>query len=58
MLKGKRAQKKGVKAVQAHARGAKKGQDLSGNYKRQHKTLNQNYHNLQPNSFLLIQHHA
>ena len=32
----------------------KRGEDLSGNYKRQHKTLNPNYHNLQLSSFLFI----
>ena len=32
----------------------KRGEDLSGNYKRQHKTLNPNYHNLQLSSFFYL----
>ena len=31
----------------------KRGEDLSDNYKRQHKTLNSNYHNLQLSFFLI-----
>ena len=36
----------------------KNGENLSGNYKRQHKTLNLNYYNLQLSYFLFIQHNA
>ena len=48
----------GKKAGQGHASEVKKCENLTGNYKRQHKTLNLNYYNWQLSSFLFIQHNA
>ena len=60
IIKGKRISKETQEKKQFRGtpQRCKRGEDLSGNYKRQHKTLNPNYHNLQLSSFLFIQHNA
>ena len=60
IIKGKRISKETQERKQFRGtpQRCKRGEDLSGNYKRQHKTLNPNYHNLQLSSFLFIQHNA
>ena len=52
-IKGKRISKETQERKQSRGtpQRCKRGEDLSDNYKRQHKTLNSNYHNLQLSFF-------